>query len=244
MQGGSTAYSHSTGYRLKGELQLDALQRSFREVVRRHESLRTTFATVDGTPFQVIGPPQFSLQVTDLSDLSASARESEVRRRIAAEGERPFDLEHGPLLRATLLRQDDDECVLLLGWHHIVFDGWSSAVFARELSELYAAFRAGRPSPLPALSIQYADYALWEKEWLQPDVLRRQLDYWAGQLHELATLELPTAGRPLLSQSFRGDAEAVNMRRELSETLKRLGRQEGATSFMVLLAGFQVLLGR
>src|SRR5690606_3291385 len=246
----STAYNISGAMRVRGTLDTDALERSFSEIVRRHESLRTTFHEVDGRPVQRIhAPAPFALPITDLSGLAPEEREAEVRRRAAEEASRPFDLEQGPLFRAELLRLADDEHVLLLGMHHIVSDGWSFGVLTRELGTLYRAFASGEPSPLAELPIQYADFAVWQRSWLQGrtlegSVLQRQLDYWTRQLDGLATLQLPTDRPRPPVQTYNGDAVALSLPTELARALGRLARQESASLFMMLLAAFKVLLAR
>src|SRR5690606_41096467 len=167
----STAYNISGAVRLRGTLDTDALERSFSEIVRRHESLRTTFHELDGRPVQRIhAPAPFRLPLTDLSALGSDERDAEVRSRIDDELARPFDLEQGPLFRAELLRLADDEHVLILGMHHIVSDGWSLGVLTRELGALYTAFTSGEPSPLEDFEVQYADFAAWQRSWLEGSV--------------------------------------------------------------------------
>src|SRR5690606_14959955 len=241
----STAYNISGAVRLRGTLDTDALERSFSEIVRRHESLRTTFHELDGRPVQRIhAPAPFRLPLTDLSALGSDERDAEVRSRIDDELARPFDLEQGPLFRAELLRLADDEHVLVLGMHHIVSDGWSFGVLTRELGALYRAFTSGEPSPLAELPVQYADFAAWQRDWLQGSVLQRQLDYWVRQLDGLATLQLPTDRPRPPVQTYNGDAVALSLTGELAQALGRLSRQESASLFMTLLAAFTVLLGR
>ena len=151
--------------------------------MRRHEALRTTFSTVDGQPTQVIASRlTIELPIVDLRELSEVAREKEVQRLVVEEARRPFDLAKGPLLRASVLRLAEDEQVGLLTMHHIVSDGWSAGILVREMATLYQAYCSESPSPLPELPIQYADFAYWQREWLQGEVLQRQLDYWKQQL--------------------------------------------------------------
>ena len=183
MEPGSPAYNIHRAIRLTGRLEVGALERALNEIARRHESLRATFTVRDGRPLQVIAPPvPLPLPVTDLRALPGDEAEAEARRLAEAEAHRPFDLAQGPLLRADLLRLGDGEHLLLLTMHHIVSDGWSMGVLLRELAALYSAFLAGRPSPLADLPIQYADFAAWQREWLQGEALEPQLAYWRQQL--------------------------------------------------------------
>ncbi|HEY4703726.1 MAG TPA: condensation domain-containing protein, partial [Streptosporangiaceae bacterium] len=187
------AYNVPLPLRLEGRLDVEALRASLAALVARHESLRTRFETVSGEPRQVIeaaGP--FDLAQVDLTGLEPEAREAEAARLVQADLERPFDLERGPVLRAVLLKLSDETHVLAANLHHIVSDGWSIGILHRELTQLYGAFSQGRPSPLAPLAVQYADYALWQRGWLQGEALERQLSYWKGQLAGApAALELP-----------------------------------------------------
>src|SRR5215207_166577 len=194
LQPGSAAYNIPAAVRLGGALDTTAFGRALTEVVRRHESLRTTFAVRDGQPVQLIHPAgPLELPVTDLGHLGAELREAEARRLAAVEARRPFDLARGPLLRVQLLRLAAEEHVLLLTMHHIVSDGWSMGVLVKEAAALYRAFAAGRPSPLAELPVQYADYAAWQRGWLQGEVLESQIAYWREQLAGAPpVLELPT----------------------------------------------------
>lgn len=183
--------------------------------------------------------------MTDLSGLSKAEREGEVRRLLAEEARRPFDLSQDLMLRAGLLRLDEREHVFFLKFHHIAADGWSLGIFFHELTALYAAFSSGQPSPLADLSIQYADFAAWQRKWLQGDVLGEQLAYWKRQLEGAPPLlELPTDHPRPAVQTYRGAQECLVLDEGLSEALGQLGRQEGATPFMTLLAAFQTLLYR
>ncbi|MFC5743626.1 non-ribosomal peptide synthetase [Dyella tabacisoli] len=241
------AYHEGMAFRLEGELHLKALEQSFAELVRRHEILRTRFATVDGGPAQVIDAAgDFSLAVVDLESLSEEAREDRAEQISQEEFLRPFDLAQGPLFRVSLLRLAPQLHVVLITMHHIVSDGWSlMGVLPYELGALYVAYSSGRPSPLPELAVQYADYALWQRGWLQGDALERQLSYWKQQLAGApAALELPTDRPRPAVPSFRGGRVAVSLPAELSASLTALGREEGATLYMVLLSGLQILLSR
>ena len=230
---------------LEGELDLRALERSFSELLERHESLRTRFALADGQPVQLIDPPQqWPLEVVDLSELALPARTSRVQELRQEEVLRKFDLSCGPLFRVGVLRLSAQEHVVLMTMHHIVSDGWSMAVLVRELSALYAAFVQGGSSPLAPAELQYADYALWQREWLSGQTLEKQLAYWKEQLSDAATLQLPTDRPRPAVQSYRGAMLGFEISAPVSRRLKKLGHQEGATLFMVLLAAIQVLLSR
>ena len=243
---GSTAYNIPVAYSLKGPLDVDALKWSLDEIVRRHEVLRTTFEVVDGRPVQVIAMNlRLALPVADLRELPEAERETEVRRLHTEEAQQPFDLAQGPLLRVTLLRLGEEEHVLLLTMHHIVSDGWSMGIINRELSVLYEAFSAGKSSPFSDPPIQYADFAVWQRRWLQGEVLEEQLSYWKRQLGGgLPVLELPTDRPRPAVQTFQGAHESLVLSKDLTEPLKALSRQEGATPFMMLLAAFKTLLYR
>jgi amino acid adenylation domain-containing protein/non-ribosomal peptide synthase protein (TIGR01720 family)/FkbM family methyltransferase len=242
----SSAFNIPTAVRLRGELDLAAMERSLNALVQRHEALRTTFATEEGRPFQVISPASpLPLTVLDLQQVPDAEREARMQRRVAEEAVRPFDLTVGPLLRTHLLRLAPQEHVLLLVMHHIVSDGWSMGVLIRELTALYEAFSAGQPSPLPELSLQYADYAAWQQEWLRGEALEAQLSWWREELSGAPlTLELPTAHPRPTVMSGRGAQYELRMARSLSDALDTLGKREGATPFMVLLAAFNALMFR
>ncbi|HVG45250.1 MAG TPA: condensation domain-containing protein, partial [Longimicrobium sp.] len=246
LEPGSAVYNIPVAWRLAGALDEAALERALGEIVRRHEALRTVFAEADGSPVQVIAPfGGFSLAVEDLSTLGETNREAAVRQRAGEEARRPFDLSAGPLFRAALLRLGEDDHVLLLSMHHIVSDGWSQGVLFRELSALYAAYREGGESPLPELAVQYADYAVWQREQLAGEVLDRQLAYWKERLADApALLELPTDHPRPAVQTYRGATVPVELSLELLERLQALARSEGATLYMTLLGAFQVLLGK
>jgi hypothetical protein len=232
--------------RMTGALNIDALERSLNEIVQRHESQRTAFTTVNGQPVQVIESSlAIPLPLEDLSGLPENDREGEARRLAAQEALHPFDLTKGPLLRAKLLRLAPEDHVLLLTMHHIVSDAWSAGVFLQELGALYEAFSVGKPSPLPELAIQYADYAAWQRQWLQGRVLEKQLSYWREQLKGAPpVLDLPGDHPRPRVRSFRGSHQLFALSSDLSNDLKRLSQQEGVTIFMTLLAAFQTLLSR
>ncbi|HEX8149385.1 MAG TPA: amino acid adenylation domain-containing protein [Pyrinomonadaceae bacterium] len=242
----STIYNVHAAVRLSGALDAAALGRTIDEIVRRHEAVRTTFGTVGGETVQVIAPElDLGLPVLDLSGLGPAEREAEVRRLGRAEALRPFDLTRGPLMRTTLLRLREEDHVFLLTMHHIVSDAWSMGVLIREVAALYAAFAAGRPSPLAELPIQYADFALWQRQHLTGEVLASQLEYWKGRLAGAPpSLQLPVANPRPPVQSFSGATYDFTLPEELAEGLKELSRREGVTLFMTLLAAFQTLLYR
>jgi amino acid adenylation domain-containing protein len=245
LEPGNAAYNIAQAVRFKGVLDVPALKRSLSEIVRRHEVLRTTFSTVDDRPVQVIHPASpVSLPVEDLTALADDEREARIAAAIKAEAVTPFDLGSGPLMRAKLLRVGDDEHIALFALHHIISDGWSASVLNEELRIIYGAFSRGEESPLPDLPLQYADYAVWQRERLQGEVLAEHLAYWEGQLGGAAVLALP-ADRPRRGQhSSRGSRQVFALSEETSEALKKLSRQENVTLFMTLLAAFNVLLQR
>ena len=242
----NSVYNISRAFSLKGELKVEALQRSLSEIVRRHEVLRTSFALRDGELVQVIAAAAAgSLQITDLSQLPLAERETEARRLTAIEAERAFDLEQGPLMRVSLMRLGEAEHVLVLVLHHIITDGWSTGILLRELRLLYQAYSAGQESPLGELAIQYADFAHWQREWLSGAVLEKQLGYWREQLAGAPpVLELPTDHARPAVLSHRGSRQSRMLPVALAKSLKQLSQQEGVTLFMTLLAGFQTLLYR
>ncbi|HSU14532.1 condensation domain-containing protein, partial [Longimicrobium sp.] len=251
MEPEGTGYNGPWPSRLRGRLDALALERALGALTERHEALRTTFRPVERGAVQVVHPPAPArLPVVDLTGLAPEAREQEARRLAREDAERPFDLERGPLLRATLLRLSDEEHVLLLTMHHIVSDDWSMGVLFRELFTLYEWFSlpsgAARPaSPLPPLSVQYADFAVWQRGWLQGEVLQRQLDWWRERLGGAPpALELPTdRPRPAVASS-RGAAHGFRIPAEITRGLRALARREGATLYMVAHAAFDLLLSR
>ncbi|HET6232766.1 MAG TPA: amino acid adenylation domain-containing protein, partial [Longimicrobiaceae bacterium] len=243
--GGST-YNVPEALRISGPIDVAALEAALGEIVARHEALRTVFATVDREPVQVVRPASpVTLAVTDLSAMPAGEREATARGLASAEADRPFDLERGPLFRASMIRLAADDHVLLVTMHHIVSDGWSMGVLYRELSALYAAFAGGASADLPMLPVQYADFAAWERERTAGGAMDADLAYWAERLKGApALLELP-ADRPRPAMpSHRGGYEPVELSAELAEAVRALARGEGATPFMALLAGWQALLAR
>jgi amino acid adenylation domain-containing protein len=248
LEPGSAFYNIPSARRLRGPLDVEALEAGLGEVVRRHEALRTVFRPGEGgDPVQVILPAHeaFSLRAVDLRDRPAGEREVALARLAREDAEAPFDLARGPLFRASLVRLDEGDHALLLCMHHIVSDGWSTALLHRELGALYAAFRRGLPSPLPALPVQYADYAVWQHRHLRGEALDSQVAFWKGRLAGAPTLlELPTDRPRPAVQSHRGGVAAAVFPAGLHDALAALARREGATLYMVLLAAFQVLLAR
>jgi non-ribosomal peptide synthetase component F len=242
----STAYNITATYRLTGELNAAALEQSLNEVVHRHDILRTTFSTVRGEPVQVIAPSlRVRLPVINLCDLPAPEREAEAKRAINQHKHWQFDLAQGPLLRVSLLQMDQAEYIFCLVMHHIITDGWSMGNFFQELSALYDAYVTGKPTSLPDLSVQYADFAVWQRKWLQGEVLENQLSYWKRQLSDSPTvLELPTDHSRPPVQSFHGAVQTVILSDSLTALIKRISQREGVTLFMTLLAAFNVLLYR
>lgn len=246
LEGGGAAYHIPMVLRLCGQLDVRALQKSLNDLLQRHEVLRTVFVNDEGEPKQEIAAEgAFSLRIVDLTQHGHAERERQVRIQEGAEAEGRFDLRTGPLIRGRLLRLGVQEHVLIITIHHIVFDGWSMGILIRELTELYAAYREGRENPLRPLPIQYADYSQWQREWLQGDFLAKQIDYWRTQLAGAAPqLELPT-DRPRPSvQSYRGENVTVALGPQLSADIKQFAKRHEMTLFMVLLAGWSILLSR
>ncbi|HEY0077792.1 MAG TPA: condensation domain-containing protein, partial [Pyrinomonadaceae bacterium] len=246
LQPGSPAYNMPGRMRLSGRLDARALEESIDEVVRRHESLRTTFQARDGRPVQRISPHvRLQLPLADLSTLGDAERTRELERLSMEVSQQPFNLSEGALLRGLLVKLSDEEHVLLLTMHHIVSDGWSISIFIREVAVLYEAFSQGKESPLEELPIQYADYAVWQREWLCGEVLDEQLAYWREQLGgELPVLQLPLDKPRPAVQKFSGAALSIEIPESVRAKLEILSRREGATLYMTLLAAFQTLLSR
>ncbi|MEH2536065.1 amino acid adenylation domain-containing protein/non-ribosomal peptide synthase protein (TIGR01720 family) [Bradyrhizobium sp. AZCC 1588] len=233
------AYHIGLAVRLRGQLNIAALSAALTEIVRRHEAVRTRFTMRDGLGSQLLDPPWEIELGTERVTLD------EARLRTRALMEHPFDLANDRMFRCSLLALGDQDHVLALAMHHIVSDGWSMGVLFRELAALYGAFSAGRPSPLPELPIQYADYAAWHRGWVSERVLRPQLAYWRERLADApAGLDMPTDRSRPAAQSFRGATHKFVLERDLTAALAALARQEGVTLFMVLLAGFKALLAR
>ncbi|HKT49921.1 MAG TPA: amino acid adenylation domain-containing protein [Candidatus Angelobacter sp.] len=241
----SAAYNMSFGCCLSGELDTEILYISLNEIVRRHEVLRTSFPAINGKPTQRISRDlTLPIDEVDLSSLPREEREKEIQLLIRAESAVGFDLAQGPLLRVKLVRSAERKHVLLLTMHHIVGDGWSSGIMLREFSQLYAAYIQGNGSPLPELKLQYTDFAIWQRDWLQGQLLAGQTSYWRQQLAETEPLELPLDYTRPAIESNAGAMLPWTLPDELSTELRTLTRKEGVTLFMTLLAGFQLLLSR
>jgi len=242
----SPYYNVPAAIHLKGKLDLEAFERTITEIIRRHETLRTTFSTIDGQPTQVIRPVQpVSLPTIDLTEIPGYERESVARQAADVTANIPFDLAEGPLLRLLMIRIDEDEYIAVWILHHIVCDNWTTGVLVKEVSVLYAAFSAGETSPLPEIEIQYADYAFWQRQWLQGEVLESQLAYWKKQLDGAPRLlQLPTDRPRPAVQTFRGANEPFTISLELTQSVKALSRQSEVTLYMILLAAYKTLLFR
>ena len=241
----SSAYVVPLAFRSKGYLDAGALERAVGEIIRRHEILRTTFKVVDGQPGQIINPAQpVTIPIIDLSELSEDAREAAARLLAAEEARRPFDLQADVMFRALVIRLDAEEQVLLFSLHHIACDGWSYSILVREIGALYRSYSEGRTSPLAELPIQYADFAQWQRQWLDGEILSQQLNYWKEQLTGAAPLELPTDRPRPPVLSYHGAVEKIALERSLVESLRELAQHQGVTLFMLLIAAFKVLLMR
>jgi amino acid adenylation domain-containing protein len=245
LEPGSAAYNIPGVIRIKGTLQVEALERVINEMVWRHEALRTRFEKREGAPVEVIeAAVPLKLEMINLEGMEGEEQGRRIEELAKEEGGRPFDLARGPLLRMRLARLGELEHVLYFTMHHIVSDGWSMGVLVREFVRLYEVFSQGQPSPLGELAIQYVDYAVWQRGWLQGEVLAKQLGYWQERLAGAPVLELPTDRPRPAVQSYRGASERVVIDKELLEGLNELSRRQGVTLFMTLSAAFKVLLNR
>ncbi|MFZ0769884.1 MAG: amino acid adenylation domain-containing protein [Candidatus Sulfotelmatobacter sp.] len=243
----TSLYNEPLTVRRKGPLDVSALERSFTEIVRRHEAWRTTFPVSDGQPVQRVEAPfEIKLPLIHLRRFPLAEREGEAMRLAAEDARQPFDLARGPLFRVKLVCLEDEDYRLFVTLHHLIFDGFSGyRVFFPELVALYDSFSRGKPSPLPALPFQFADYALWQKECMGGGALARQMDYWRHQLAgNLPALQLPISRTRPAIQSFRGAMHTLTLPGWLSDSIRQLSRQEGVTLYMTLLAAFNVLLQR
>lgn len=244
--GQSSVYNIPLALRITGALSVPALARSLNEISRQQEALRTTFTSIAGKAVQIIHPESaLVLTAIELEECPPNQREAKAMQSVAEEVRHPFDLIQGPLWRAKLWRLDQQEHLLLLTVHHIIMDAWSKGILFQKLAALYDAFSTGRPSPLPELPVQYADFAVWQRQWLQGKLLDALLDYWKQQLgSNLNELQLPIdRPRPIL-QTRRSTYQKQVLPKELTAALKTLSRREGVTLFVTLLAAFKVLLYR
>ncbi|MEM8604322.1 MAG: amino acid adenylation domain-containing protein, partial [Cyanobacteria bacterium P01_H01_bin.121] len=245
LQPGIFAHNIPAAVRLTGSLDVAAVELSLNEIVQRHEVLRVTFQVIDGHPMQVLDPTvHVVVPVVDLQALAPPVQMATVQGLVHAEVRCPFDLTQGPLLRCTLLKLAETEHIALFTMHHIVSDGWSMGVLIRELAVFYQGFAARRPTSLPPLPIQYADFTLWQRQWLQGEDLESHLDYWRRQLAGSNSLQLPTDYSPSGISSYRGKTHTWQLSPELSQALIGLSRQAGVTLFMTLMAAFKILLHR
>jgi hypothetical protein len=244
LESGNPFYNVPGAIRLLGSLKVPALEQSLNEIIRRHEALRTTFATLEGKPIQVIAPElTIKLPVINLATFPQTEREPTARRLIIEETQKPFDLAKGPLLRAILLQLSQTEHILLITMHHIVSDLWSIGILIQEMAALYEALTNGIPPPLPDLPIQYADFAYWQQQQLRGEVLEELLAYWRQQLQGVPPmLNLPTDRPRPATQTYRGTSQSFLISKSVTEALKKLSQREGNTLFMTLLAAFKVLL--
>ncbi|MGH9932577.1 MAG: non-ribosomal peptide synthetase, partial [Pyrinomonadaceae bacterium] len=242
----SSVYNVPLAVKLSGTIDPETLERSVNEIVRRHDALRTTFATIEGGPVPATRSElRVHLLIHNLTSQPEGEREAKAHALLNTQAGAPFDLSSGPLIRATLVKLDEHQHVFLVVMHHIVSDGWSLSLFFQELSAIYDAFSRGEESPLAELAVQYADYATWQREWLQGETLQTQLNYWKQQLGgELPVLELPSDRPRPAVQTFNGAREWLVLPEQLTESLLALGQREGATLFITLLAVFKVLLFR
>jgi amino acid adenylation domain-containing protein len=243
---GTSAFHIPLAVRLSGRLNVAALEQTFDEVMRRHESMRTSFPLKDGRPVQLISPPsRLSIMTVDLSRLPEGEREAVARRAAEAAFARPFNVQAGPLARVTLIRYSEEEHTVFCTLHHLVSDGWSKGVLVKEVSALYTAFSQAEPSPLPELAIQYADFAAWQRQQLQGEAFEKELGYWKEHLEGAPPLLQLATDRPRPPvQTYRGAAEPVVLSPRLTESIKALSLKRGATQFMTLMAAFMAMLHR
>ena len=242
----SALYNIPLALRLEGTINISALEQSLQTIIERHEALRTNFMTVDGEPTPIIHPETtWTVSVVDLTDLSTAEQKTEAQKLAQQQATQPFDLASEPLIRVTLVRLNETEQWLLLCLHHIVSDGWSMGVLLEELAALYQAYAQGQPDPLTPLPIQYTDFAIWQREWLQAEILQRQLSYWQNQLADAPELLVLPTDRPRPAvQTFVGAHQEFRLSVELTSRLNQLSQQQGVTLFMTLLAAFDTLLYR
>jgi acyl carrier protein len=244
MEPNNPLYNIPRPLRLTGKLNVPALEGAINGVVSRHEVLRSTYSSEKGRPFQVVAETaRRPLPIIDLSHLSHPDLEKEAYRLAMQEAARPFDLAKDPIIRFQLFRLSEEDHIFLVTTHHIADDGWSTGILLRELTELYEAALTGKPSPLPPLEIQYADYAAWQRNWLRGEVLAKQVEYWRRQLDGAPPVLTIPADRPRLEKpTFRGAVHRFVLPTSLLDSVRALSRQQGGTAFMTLLAGFQTLI--
>lgn len=245
LEPGAATYNIARGFYLRGALDTSALTQTLQELVERHESLRTTFASNDGLPFQVIAPHlEVQIPVIDLSGIPEATRQAQALELVTAEARRPFDLQVGPLLRVTLYQLGPQNHILFVVIHHIISDGWSTNIFYRELAARYAAHVRGEMVVLPPLAVQYADYAVWQRQWLEGEMLAQQLAYWKSRLAGAPALEIPTDFPRPAQLTHEGARVSACIALELSAELQALSHRAHVTLFMTLLAAFKTLLAR
>ncbi|MGK7919366.1 MAG: condensation domain-containing protein, partial [Trichodesmium sp.] len=241
----SHAYNVPLTLHLKGQLQPVALQHSLNQLIVRHETLRTTFKEINDTPVQVIQSPfELELPEIELSGLTPSQQKNQLQQLLQQENQQQFNLEQEPPIRGKLFKLAEKEHILLVMLHHIATDGWSVGIFAQELAAFYQGIVTGKPSQLPELPVQYVDFAVWQRQWLQGTTIQRQIDYWKEKLKELPQLQLPTDYSRPARETFRGGEKTFSLSAALTAKLDRLSQQHGFTMFITLLAGFKVLLYR
>jgi len=246
MDEGSGRYHESCGIFLYGNLSQAALRCALNRIVVRHEALRTTFVSVDGVPVQKVEAAEGSRFPIVEHDLRGCAdADAELRSLVVVEASIPFDLQEGPLIRGRLFQLGEERHALLVTMHHIVSDGWSMGILLDELSTLYGAYRRGEADPLPELDVQYADYAVWQRKWIEGEVLKRQTDYWETALLGIPELlELPLDHPRVKQWDYRGSSVSFELEEELTDRLRKLSRSHGTTLYMTLLAGWAALLAR
>ncbi|HHE54764.1 MAG TPA: non-ribosomal peptide synthetase, partial [Caldithrix abyssi] len=242
----STAYHIPAALRLIGKLNIKALKEALTTITKRHEILRTTFSTINGTPIQIVSNnSNVSLSFVDISTLAPQVRQQELEQILLNENAKPFDLNKGPLWKVKVIKLSENEHVLYLLMHHIISDGWSVGVFVNEFSQLYNSYIQGSANPLPPLKIQYADFAVWQKKKLESEIKEKQLLYWKEKLSgHLPVLELPTDHPRPAIKSYRGSHRQSSIKGPLVEKIRQFSQQNGATIFMTLLSAFYALLYR
>src|SRR5262249_36782062 len=240
---GNPAYNVAVRFRIEGALDVLRLERAFNAMIRRHEVLRATFRMMDGQLAQVIAPSlDIRIPVTDLRHMPPAQREIETDGLAVEEAQRSFDVANGPMIRASLIRVEDAQHILLVTTHHLVSDGWSVGLITNEVGEIYEALTLGRQPSLPELPIQYTDFAVWQSDWLKDCNLGRQLAYWRNQLRDLPTIQIPTDRPRPATRRFPGMIESVVLPRELTDALQQLGTQNESTFFVVVLSAFKLFL--